>query len=101
MPFINNLNSALSLMEKISFIALYLVYHTLSYLECKSFEEAESILEYGSDRNYCMPICIIELPSKKMKCLNEILGQNECQLWADEFFAEHYCIKIKNLQDEQ
>ncbi len=72
-----------------AFIALYSRFISVDYQEADSFDEANSILQSGSDNGDCMPIAIIEGNTNKMVWFEEYIGENECQQRVNEFLSKH------------
>jgi len=72
-----------------AFIALYSRYMNVDYQEVDSFDEANIILQSGSDNGDCMPIAIIDGSTNKMVWFEEYIGENECQQRVNEFLSQH------------
>jgi hypothetical protein len=72
-----------------AFIALYSRFMNVDYQEADSFDEANSILQSGSNNGDCMPIAIIDGNSNKMVWFEEYIGENECQERVNKFLSKH------------
>ena len=71
-----------------AFIALYIRFMNLDYQEADSFDEANSILQSGSNSGDCMPIAIIDGNTNKMVWFEQYIGEYECQERVNEFLSQ-------------
>lgn len=77
--------------EEISpFIALYSIHMSIDYQEFDNFDDAMSMLNFGSDTGQCMPIAIFDNHTNEIVWFEQFLGEEECKKVVDNYLIGIY-----------